>query len=94
MPFFALPGAVPRMIYATSAIEALNVNLRRFVRTRGHFPTDEAAIKLLYLVLPEVAADWKIPPREWCVTRTHFAIMFDEWFVTVWWSTRQRTQNF
>jgi putative transposase len=51
IPFFAFPEAVRRIIYTTNAIEALNAKLRRAVRTRGHFPTDESAIKLLFLVL-------------------------------------------
>jgi hypothetical protein len=65
----------------TNAIESLNAKLRRAVRTRGHFPTDEAAIKLLYLVLHQVAQTWKMPPREWCEAKTQFAIMFDDRFV-------------
>lgn len=81
IPFFAFPVAVRRIIYTTNAIEALNAKLRRAVRTRGHFPTDEAAIKLLYLVLRQVAGKWKMPPREWCEAKTQFAIMFDERFV-------------
>jgi putative transposase len=82
IPFFAFPVAVRRIIYTTNAIEALNAKLRRAVRTRGHFPTDEAAMKLLYLVLRQVAGKWKMPPREWCEAKTQFAIMFDERFVT------------
>jgi putative transposase len=81
IPFFAFPIAVRRIIYTTNAIEALNAKLRRAVRTRGHFPTDEAATKLLYLVLRQVAGTWKMPPREWCEAKTQFAIMFDERFV-------------
>src|SRR5271165_530495 len=77
IPFFAFPEGVRRIIYTTNAIEALNSKLRRAVRTRGHFPTDEAAIKLLYLVLRQVAREWKMPPREWCEAKTQFAIMFD-----------------
>jgi putative transposase len=82
IPFFAFPVAVRRIIYTTNAIEALNAKLRRAVKTRGHFPTDEAAIKLLYLVLRDVAAEWKMPPREWCEAKTQFAIIFDRRFVT------------
>jgi transposase-like protein len=82
VPFFAFPEDVRRIIYTTNAIEALNAKLRRAVRTRGHFPTDEAATKLLYLVLRQVAGTWKMPPREWCEAKTQFAIMFDERFVT------------
>ena len=61
--------------------EAWNAKLRRAVRTRGHFPTDEAANKLLYLVLRKVAQTWKMPPREWYAAKTQFAIMFDDRFV-------------
>jgi putative transposase len=50
-------------------------------RTRGHFPTDDAAMKLLFLVLRDTAREWKMPPREWFEAKTQFAIMFDERFV-------------
>ncbi len=49
IPFFAFPNEVRRIVYTTNAIEALNSKLRRAVRARGHFPSDEAATKLLYL---------------------------------------------
>ena len=65
IPFFTFLVAVRRIIYITNAIESLNAKLRRAVRTRGHFSTDEAAIKLLYLVLRQVAQTWEMPPREW-----------------------------
>src|SRR5580692_3466651 len=81
IPFFAFPEAVRRIIYTTNAIEALNAKLRRAVRTRGHFPTDDAATKLLFLVLRDTAREWKMPPREWFEAKTQFAIMFDERFV-------------
>jgi putative transposase len=82
IPFFAFPEGVRRIIYTTNAIEALNAKLRRAVRTRGHFPSDDAAAKLLYLVLNHAAADWKRPPREWFEAKTQFAVMFAERFVT------------
>ena len=81
IPFFAFPEAVRRIIYTTNAIEALNAKLRRAVRTRGHFSTDDAATKLLFLVLREAAREWRMPPREWFEAKTQFAIMFDERFV-------------
>ena len=80
VPFFAFPESVRRMIYTTNAIEALNSKLRRAVRTRGHFPNDDAAMKLLYLVLNHAAEDWKRAPREWTEARTQFAVMFGERF--------------
>jgi putative transposase len=51
IPFFAFSPPIRRIIYTTNAIEALNSKLRRAVRMRGHFPGDEAAMKLLHLVL-------------------------------------------
>lgn len=81
IPFFAFPESVRRIIYTTNAIEALNSKLRRAVRTRGHFPSDDAAAKLLYLVLNHAAAEWKRPPREWTEAKTQFAVMFKERFV-------------
>jgi putative transposase len=70
IPFFAFPDDVRRIIYTTNAIESLNSKLRRTVRTRGHFPTDESALKLLFLVLNLAAKEWKMPPREWCMANS------------------------
>jgi putative transposase len=80
IPFFAFPIDVRRIIYTTNAIEALNAKLRRAVRTRGHFPTDDAALKLLFLVLNLAEQEWRMPPREWAMARAQFAILFDERF--------------
>jgi len=82
VPFFAFPESVRRIVYTTNAIEALNAKLRRAVRTRGHFPNDDAAMKLLYLVLNHAALEWKRPPREWTEARTQFAVIFGERFVS------------
>jgi putative transposase len=80
IPFFAFPLDVRRIIYTTNAIEALNAKLRRAVRTRGHFPSDEAALKLLFLVLNLAEREWRMPPREWSMARAQFAILFEERF--------------
>jgi putative transposase len=80
IPFFAFPDDVRRIIYTTNAIESLNAKLRRAVRTRGHFPTDESALKLLFLVLNLAAKEWKMPPREWCMAKAQFAILFEDRF--------------
>ena len=77
IPFFAFPEEVRRIIYTTNAIEALNAKLRRAVRARGHFPTDESAIRLLFLVLRQTQKEWKMPPREWAMARAQFAILFE-----------------
>jgi putative transposase len=80
IPFFAFPDDVRRLIYTTNAIEALNAKLRRAVRARGHFPTDEAALKLLFLVLNLAEKEWKMPPREWTMAKAQLAILFEERF--------------
>ena len=82
IPFFAYPPEVRRIIYTTNAIESLNSKLRTAVRSRGHFPNDEAATKLLFLVLRQVNREWKMPPREWAAAKTQFAVMFGERFIT------------
>jgi putative transposase len=80
IPFFAFPPELRRIIYTTNAIESLNSTLRTAVRSRGHFPTDEAAIKLLYLVLRRTEKNWKNAQREWTAAMTQFAIMFGDRF--------------
>jgi putative transposase len=80
VPFFAFPEDVRRIIYTTNAIEALNAKLRRAVRARGHFPSDDSASKLLFLVLNLAEKEWRMPPREWAMAKAQFAILFEERF--------------
>jgi putative transposase len=80
IPFFAFPAEVRRIIYTTNAIESLNSTLRTAIRSRGHFPNDEAATKLLYLALRGVSRKWKNAQREWTAAMTQFAIMFGDRF--------------
>ena len=76
IPFFAYPAAVRKIIYTTNAIESLHRQLRKIIKTRGHFPTDEAATKLLYLALRDIATKWKSPPAGWKEAANQFAIQF------------------
>ncbi|MEO5759322.1 MAG: IS256 family transposase [Mesorhizobium sp.] len=80
VPFYAFHIDVRRLLYTTNAIEALNAKLRRAVRARGHFPTDEAALKLLFLVLNRAEKEWIMPPREWTMAKAQFAVLFGERF--------------
>lgn len=80
IPFYAFPTEVRRILYTTNAIEALNSKLRRAVRARGHFPTDEAAMKLLFLVLNRSEKQWKMPPTTWAMAKAQFAVLFGERF--------------
>ncbi|MCQ4159177.1 IS256 family transposase [Roseomonas sp. GC11] len=80
VPFYAFSVEIRRFLYTTNAIEALNAKLRRAIRARGHFPTDEAALKLLFLVLNRAEKEWTMPPREWSMAKAQFAVLFGERF--------------
>lgn len=82
VPFFAFPDDVRRIIYTTNAIESLNAKLRRAVRSRGHFPTEDSALKLLFLVLNLAAKEWKMPSREWAIAKAQLAILFEDRFTS------------
>ncbi len=83
-PVWSLPArdkaSSGRAAWPPNAIEALNAKLRRAVRARGHFPTDEAAMKLLFLVLNRSEKEWKMGSREWVMAKARFAVMFGERF--------------
>jgi putative transposase len=80
VPFYAFPLEVRRLLSTTNAIEALNAKLRRAVRARGHFPSDDAALKLLFLALNRTEKEWTMPPREWSMAKAQFAVLFSERF--------------
>ena len=80
IPFFAYPEEVRKILYTTNAIESLNARLRKSLKTRGHFPNDEAATKLIYLAIRNFSERWTMPVHAWKLALTHFAIMFPEAF--------------
>ena len=80
VPFFSFTGAVRKVIYTTNAIESLNSCVRRAVAARGHFPSDKAATKLIYMALRNVERKWKAPPSFWHQARREFAILFEDRF--------------
>ena len=65
IPFFAFPPAIRRVIYTTSAIESVNAQVRKIIKTRGHFSTDDAASKLIWLALRNITAEWGRPAHHW-----------------------------
>lgn len=79
-PFFAFPPAVRRILYTTNAIESVHMRLRKIIKTRGHFPTDEAATKLLWLALRNITATWSRATRDWKAAMNQFAILYAERF--------------
>lgn len=80
IPFFAYPPEVRKIIYTTNAIESMHMQLRKIVKNRGHFPSDEAASKLLFLALRNIEKDWKMPPVTWKQAANQFAILYGERF--------------
>jgi putative transposase len=83
IPFFAYPKEIRKIIYTTNAIESLHMQLRKVLKNRGHFPSDEAASKLIYLVLRNITKKWKKPPVTWKLAASQFAIKFSERFSAV-----------
>lgn len=79
IPFFAFAPEIRKMIYTTNAVEALNRSLRKIIKTRGSFPNDEAAMKLLYLAIRNAGVNWRRPVA-WTAAMGQFAIQFGERF--------------
>jgi len=79
-PFFVFPPDIRRVIYTTNAIESLNMQLRKIIKTRGHFPTDEAAVKLLWLALRNVLSKSVRTAFDWKRAMNQFAILYGDRF--------------
>lgn len=80
IPFFAFPPSIRRVIYTTNAIESVNAQLRKIIKTRGHFPNDAAASKLIWLALRNITAGWGRAVRDWKEAMNQFAILYAERF--------------
>ena len=80
IPFFAFPPAIRRVIYTTNAIESVNARVRKIIRTRGHFPSDDAANKLIWLALRNITASWGSAAHHWKAAMNQFAILYDDRF--------------
>ena len=76
--FFAYPPEIRGVIYTTNAIESTNMSLRKILKVRGSFPTDEAALKLIYLALQNITEKWTMPIKEGRAALNRFAILFAE----------------
>lgn len=83
IPFFAFPPEVRRVVYTTNAIESVHSRLRKIIKTRGHFPSDDAASKLIWLALRNITADWSRAAKEWKLAMNQFAILFEGRFTQV-----------
>jgi putative transposase len=77
VPFFAFPAEIRRAVYTTNIVESLNMSLRKVIKTRGSFPGEESALKLLYLALKNVAKRWQAC-RDWKVSLNHFVVLWGD----------------
>jgi putative transposase len=80
IPFFAFPSEIRRVIYTTNALESVNAQLRKIIKTRGQFPNDEAATKLIWLVLRNITKKWERAAPTWRQAMNQFAILYEDRF--------------
>ena len=80
IPFFAFAPAVRRVLYTTNAIESVHARLRKIIKTRGHFPSDDAATKLIWLALRNITADRGRAAKQWREAMNQFAIAYGDRF--------------
>lgn len=79
-PFLDFPQEIRKVIYTTNIVESLNATLRKAVRNRGHFPTEDSLMKVLYLGIRGVSKKWTLPVRDWKLALNRFAILFPDRF--------------
>jgi putative transposase len=77
IPFFAFPADIRKAIYTTNAIESMNMTLRKVLRNHRSFPTDESALKVIYLAIHNISKKWTMPIRDWKSALNRFAIEFE-----------------
>jgi len=77
---FDYPAPIRRLIYTTNTIEGYHRQLRKVVKTKGAFPSPEAARKLLFLVTRNITQKWTVPVREWRSILNQLAIRFEDRF--------------
>jgi putative transposase len=82
-PLFAYPAEIRRSIYTTNIVEALHMTLRKVIKTRGSFPSEEAALKLLYLALKNVRKRWQAT-RDWKPSLNHFTLLWGDRIEAAW----------
>ena len=82
-PLFAYPEEIRRSIYTTNIVESLNMTLRKVIKTRASFPSEEAALKLLYLALQNVAKRWRAAPN-WRTSLNHFLLLWGDRIEAAW----------
>lgn len=77
IPFFSFPAEIRTIIYTTNAVESLNMSLRKVLKPRVAFPSEEAAVKVMYLALRNVIKKWERPLR-WKAALNQFTLLWED----------------
>ena len=80
IPIFDYPMEIRRVIYTTNAIESVNRSLRKVIKTKAVFPSEDAVFRLMYLAMSNISKKWNRPIKNWRAALSHFAILFPERF--------------
>lgn len=79
IPFFAFSPEIRKVMYTTNAVESLNMSLRKIIKTRGSFPSEQAALKLLYMALKNVVIKWqRNAVRDWSGAINQFTVLWGD----------------
>jgi len=79
-PVLPFPPEIRRVIYTTNALESVHARLRKILKTRGYFPNDKAATKLIWLALRNITATWHKAANNWPLALNQFAILYEDRF--------------
>jgi putative transposase len=77
-PFFHYPADIRKAIYTTNSVEALHRSLRKIIKTRGSFPNEESALKLLFLAIRQASKKWTMPVQNWSRALNYFTVLWPE----------------
>ena len=94
IPMFSYAPEIRRAIYTTNTIESLNMTLRKVIKNRAMFPSDEAVFKILYLALKNISKKWTMPIQNWSGAMNQFAILFENRLPDSSFTNSSFTQNF
>ena len=75
IPFFAFPEEIRKVIYTTNSIESVNRQIRKIIKNKGVFPSDESIKKIIYLALKKAAKKWTMPIKNWPLALNQFEIL-------------------
>src|ERR1017187_10394847 len=93
IPFYSYPPEIRKIDRKSTRLNSSHMQLRKVLKSRGHFPSDEAAAKLMYLALRNIVRGWKVPAQHWQAAMNQFAIVFGERFFAPGLAPVQKDKN-